>query len=102
MKSGYITPAFLGFPMAGRHEQETKRCLFSIQEWCLSIEPFSQPPQPQIWGAIDPPPPLQPLASPKCPADSTYPVRVTQAPQNCTTAAARNRRSTHGLGHCVP
>ena len=26
MISGYITPAFLGFPVVGRHEQETKWC----------------------------------------------------------------------------
>ena len=31
--SRYITPAFSGVPTVGRHEQETKRCLFSMQEW---------------------------------------------------------------------
>ena len=64
IKSGYITPAFLGLPIAGRHEQETKRCLFSMQEWCLSIEPFSQPPPQDLGGSIDPPP----LASSTCQA----------------------------------
>ena len=44
IKSGYITPTFLGFPIAGRREQETKWCLFSMQERCLSTEPFSNPP----------------------------------------------------------
>ena len=57
IKSGYINAAFLGFPIAGRHEQETKQCLFSMQEWCLSIEPFSHPPPPDLGGSIDPPPP---------------------------------------------
>ena len=65
IKSGYITPAFLGFPIVGRHEQETKRCLFSMQEWCLSIEPFFQPP-PQILGALLTPTPPS-LARPTCP-----------------------------------
>ena len=50
-QNGYITPAFLGFPIVGRHEQETKRCLFSMEEWCLLIEPFSQP-HPQFLGAL--------------------------------------------------
>ena len=48
--SGYITLAFLGFPIVGRHEQGTKQCLFSMQEWCLSIEPLSYIPPPQFWG----------------------------------------------------
>ena len=57
IKSGFIVPPFLEFPIVGRHEQETKRCLFSEQEWCLSIEPFSHPPD--LGCSIDPPLHLQ-------------------------------------------
>ena len=54
-QSGYITSAFLGLPIVGRHEQETKRCLFSVQEWYLSIERLSHPRPPDFWGSIDTP-----------------------------------------------
>ena len=50
------TPCFSGFPIVGRHEQETKRCLFSMQQWCLSTEPFSPPPPPILGALLNPHP----------------------------------------------
>ena len=56
-QSGYANLAFSGVPIVGQHEQETKRCLFSMLEWCMSIEPFSPTLTPTVGGSIDPPGP---------------------------------------------
>ena len=61
-QSGYLTPAFSGFPIVGRCAQETKWCLFSRQEWCRSIHPL---PPPDFGGSIDTLPPLK-TCHPKC------------------------------------
>ena len=43
--------------MMQRHDQETKGCLFSLQQRWLSIETFSQSPPAEILGALLTPPP---------------------------------------------
>ena len=45
-QSGYITPAFSGFPIVGKHEQETKPCLFTMQGAC-QLNPFPKRPPPR-------------------------------------------------------